>query len=800
MFHTYSIPIFAGVATSLVILIALFVVDQREIRRHQQGTRAATLEHLTSLRGAAESAANKRLYLVLWMKSQVALNPDMTHEEFAASADLIMKEAGDVRSVSLIKDNVISDVFPYEANKKAIGLDLLQEPAQAAAVRRAIQTRTAQLAGPIDLKQGGTAFVNRAPVFLKPESLGEKEAYWGLVSILIDRDSLINEIVAGKPAHLQVAIRGKDAQGAKGDFFLGSDEIYQHDPVELSITLPDGSWRAMAVPQGGWPTSSPFSAQLRLVGCLVALFGGMLIYWLVRSIFELKAAREAAVEASRTKSQFLANMSHEIRTPLNAVIGLSEAVLRTEIHETNREHLSIVVDSGRSLLTIINDILDLSKIEAGKLDIENTQFRLDDLIGDILRTMAVRAEGKGVELVGFVDPALPELVSGDSTRVRQILTNLLSNAIKFTEQGEVVLRVEPVEGQAGEVHFSVRDTGIGIEPSQIDRLFESFEQADSSTTREFGGTGLGLSISKQLVELMRGKIEVESEPGVGSKFSFSLPLQSINAKQAISRVDENGKAVLIFSASDTQRAALVDLTQAWGWVTIATASYEDGVAAIDDSRVQAVISDTRNSSQGERLLQELAGDPKCSDIFKVALTPVLVTSGAFADGIADACLSTPDRQSKLRSLLDQVAKNQTLKRVAVASQASASPTHDSLRILLVEDSATNQLVARLLLEEEGHGVTIANNGREGVQIHQSDDFDLILMDIEMPILDGFGATQEIRQLKDEGKSSIPIVAMSAHAMDEMRQRCLSAGMDGFVSKPIERDELLGALNLASVDA
>ena len=404
---------------------------------------------------------------------------------------------------------------------------------------------------------------------------------------------------------------------------------------------------------------------------------------------ELGIARDAAQAASRAKSQFLTNMSHEIRTPLNAVIGFSEILLQTDLTEEQRDHLCTVIDSGGALLAVVNDILDYSRIEAGKFELENMAFDLDDLLGNTLRSLAVRAEQKGLALSCQLDADVPRALRGDPGRLRQVIANLVSNAITFTESGEIEVRV--AREARGLLRFSVRDTGMGIDPKDIERLFESFEQADKSSTRRFGGTGLGLSISRGIVELLGGTISAQSTPGSGSTFTF-------------------------------------------------TARFEP-----------------MEPPAGER------------------------TGGAGPTGRARA-LRAPFQTARPEG--------------AGIPEPAAAPQLPPLRMLLVEDSIPNQKIALAILSGLGHSVAVAVDGQEGLARFASEEFDVILMDIQMPVMDGFACTAAIRAAEARTGGHIPIVAMTAHALVGDREKCLAAGMDDYVSKPIRRDDLLRALTSA----
>ena len=532
---------------------------------------------------------------------------------------------------------------------------------------------------------------------------------------------------------------------------------------------------------------------------------------------ELVEATRAAQAANRAKSQFLANMSHEIRTPLNAVIGLTEVVLQSELTTEQREHLRTVMTSADSLLDVINDILDFSRIEAGRLELDSVPFCVQDTVGDTLKTLAVRADQKGLELACYVDPDVPRTVIGDPGRLRQIITNLAGNAIKFTERGEVVVGVE-VESADPEtvLRFFVRDTGIGIEPDQIDRLFESFEQADASTTRVFGGTGLGLAISRQLVELMDGEISAVSTPGKGSTFhftaKFSLPDLEDAAEQT-EYVSLGGRRVLIVDDNQTNRDILELVTQAKQMQPTVVDSAEAGLEALADAvddvkPFELVLSDVHMPQvDGFTFVERIRADARLK-----AVSVIFLTSGSEPGDrqrsrqlAVSEWLTKPVKQSELYEAMLRVLAGSGFGEAPVFSGAperkpveSSDPEAGSnivpLRILLVEDSLPNQKVALAILEGGGHSVVVAENGQEALRQLRGSKFDVVLMDVQMPEMDGFEATARIRADEEGTGQHQAIIAMTAHALQGDREKCLAAGMDDYVTKPVRRAELSAVLS------
>jgi len=646
-----------------------------------------------------------------------------------------------------------------------------------------------------------------------------------IINFLPDATFVVNKqgvvIAWNRAIENMTGIKAEDILG-KDDYEYALPFFGERRPILIDLVLKsdmdiEKKYNTIKRQDDGTLVGETFTPNLRgkavyLVGSAAVLYNSEgEVYGAIESIRDiterklaeedLKSAKERAESATRAKSEFLANMSHEIRTPMNAVIGMTGLLLETDLKPEQRDYLETIRNSGNALMAVINDILDFSKIDGGKLELEKQPFDLRNCIEISMDLVAAKAAEKGLELIYFLEDDVPQILVGDETRLRQILINLLGNAVKFTETGDVVLSVSSSAARDGavELHFAVKDTGIGISLENMSKLFQSFTQVDSSTTRYYGGSGLGLAISKRLVEMMGGRIWVKSELGIGSTFHFTMTAKSgqLNEVPIPHASALIGKMVLIVEGNESVRTVLTKIVQSWKMGTIAVASGREAADVLSKEAFDFVILDTFLPDMYTSDLIRLVKTGKNLESLIVTISPI--GSKVQPEPFASGGLSKPLKPLQLRKLFIELLYPQSGEKADSTSRPPAAiplVKGQNLRILLAEDNQVNQKVALSMLKRLGYKADVASNGFEVLQALERRQYDVILMDIQMPEMDGLDATRRIRERRKPAKQPC-IIAITAHALDGDREEFLGAGMNDYISKPIQMEELQTALEKCS---
>ena len=860
-------------------LITTITIAVEEHNLTSKREAAIVEQNLLQVKSNIERTLNQRLNLLISLAALVdshaqqnrlsASDLDLDFQALTAALD---RQVSGVLSLQLAPDGVVTYLTDIQDNRKAIGFDILVQPERREIALLTIQQRSMNLVGPTQLMQGGEAVIARLPIFIPgafdPQTYitsGRAQLqdswlrkippdFWGFAIVLIDTKMLYQEAgLNNLPEGYRYALRGRNGTGAEGDVFWGDATVFDRPLHTIEITFPNGKW-VLGVDsiEGGNEGNS-----------LIILFIGISLSGAVSyAVYINQAAKEIAEINSQKKGDFLAVMSHELRTPLNGIIGLTDLALHTH-HEADRVYyLEKIQASSQLLLRLVNDVLDFSKLEAGKFTIVSAPFCLDDIFSSLRDLLALQAIEKGLELVFHIGADVPQELVGDSLRLSQVLINLVANAIKFTDKGSVTLVVDRLTSSTHDVRlrFDVCDTGIGLTSEQISTLFHAFTQVHDFQTRSHGGTGLGLTICQRLLGLMGGTITINSESGRGSRFRVCLDFQTPDtvASESVTTDDDlplpsplSGEFVqcspmrcLVVDDSLSTRQAIAVMLETFGLeVTVAdsgTTAIETLLAAEAEPFDLLLIDDAMPEMSGYETVLRLDADFLISPLIRVLLLPPNCSITPEMDtqyrGI-DYQLQKPVDRRQLYDLLQAIdsgrprSPSHTTHRATVAPHrssiatshpsppTSSTPMHPSqsspvlpsitappqelpevsyAQVLLIEDNEVNQIVAREMLHRLRCHVEIAHNGYDAIQCVQAHRYDLLLMDVQMPQMDGLEATRRIRQLAATGDQyrwcdTVPIVAMTAHSLQDYENVCKTAGMDAQIAKPITIDVLSATL-------
>ena len=703
----------------------------------------------------------------------------------AFSKEMLNAIAG-ISSVQLAPDAMIQYIYPTEGTGSPTRLNILKDSTSRKYALAAIEQKELMLGGPFELVQGGTGVIGRYPIFIGE---GENEKFWGFSSVLITMEDLLSvtelDQLAAKGYSYQLHASHPDKNNTAIFAHSSSGIGISNKTHQVPVSLPNAVW---TLTMSRTESATEFqTGPGYLISFIVALMVSLGLFLLLRQTETLRLSKQQAVDASQAKGAFLADMSHEIRTPLNGILGVMRLLENTDLNSDQKRYLKAASSSSKMLLTVINDILDLSKIEAGKLVMESEAFELIEVVEDTANLLVLEANAKGLELICRVDPDTPYHINGDPLRLRQILSNLLNNAIKFTAVGNVEIFVR----RHGEtLRIGVADTGVGMSPQEQCEVIKPYTQIANNRSRKSEGTGLGLQICSRMIENMGSRINIESVPGKGSCLSFELKIDPNNPLpyQWNPPISLIGLRVLILSRCSRVRASLEEILVYWQMTEVMVSDIEsDETGSLSPNNYDLLIIDQKN---GDSIYDEILFDLlKNSNFRTIRLIPIDVLP---AEDTNTIFIHKPFRLSQLfQALIDTVDEQSfTPPKTVDALKPATLPTGEleGFRILLVEDNDINRMVADEMLETSGVSLDFCENGREAIAQVQRAHYDLVLMDIQMPVMDGFETTRIIRDLKGD-YTTLPIIAMTAHALDGESQS-LEAGMDDYIVKPFDPEFLV----------